>query len=322
MTLVLECIEHFGVSNVMVVLHRHGLLAERCQDIEGLCVLKVSNQLQGHFSLPRSFALLHAHDARAVHFCWISHLLCGKQYIITRRVQDPLKNKWLTRQTYGRAASIVSISKCIQGHLKEHSFSSDVIPSAIYPTDVPVRCEKGLSQTINLLHLGALVDQHKGQSVAIKALSKLPHHYRLTFVGDGPDYSHLRNLAHNLGLGERVDFLPWDDAYLRTFSAKIDLFIFPSNHEGLGSVLLDVMQHGIPIVASDVGGIPDLIQHEVTGLLAKAGDASSFAYQISRLIHNVKLRKRVVEQARKRVRDYEPRVMLKSYEAIYQRIIK
>lgn len=318
--LVRECVSHYGASNVIVVARKGQPLADRCRNISGLRVIEVTHQLDGHFRLNGPI-LLHAHEARAVHFCWFNHVCFGNPYIITRRVQDALKNKWLTRKTYSAAMHVVSISSWIQCHLMASGFSSDVIPSAVQCETPNESGSRAPSDTFGLLHLGALVDQHKGQSVAIESLAYLPSHVNLTCVGDGPDAEHLKVLSTRLGLSDRVHFFPWDDDYLRHEAGKFDGFVFPSNHEGLGSVLLDVMCARIPVVASNVGGIPDLIQHEVTGLLAAPGKPKDFAAQILRLIEDEALREKIVEQARDRVSSFSPEVMFKQYDEIYQRVI-
>ena len=107
-------------------------------------------------------------------------------------------------------------------------------------------------------HIGALHDHHKGQSVLIEAFHALLADYpeaRLLLVGDGPDRARFESLAKG---DKRIVFAGYQQE-VGSWIAAMDAFCFPSREEGLGSSVLDAMALGVPVVASTVGGLPELI---------------------------------------------------------------
>lgn len=104
---------------------------------------------------------------------------------------------------------------------------------------------------------GRLVKE-KGIDILLEALETLPESYRLAVAGDGPERQPLEHLAQQLGLKGRVHWLGRCDNMLKFYHA-IDVFCMPSRQEGLPLALLEAQACGKPVIASDVGGIPDLI---------------------------------------------------------------
>jgi glycosyltransferase involved in cell wall biosynthesis len=107
----------------------------------------------------------------------------------------------------------------------------------------------------------------------------------LVLVGKGNLEPMLRQQADRLGLNGHVRFLGWRDD-LREIMPLFDVFVLPSLNEGMGRVLVEAMAAGRPIVASRVGGIPDLVRHGETGLLVTPRDEVSLAESISLLLSN------------------------------------
>jgi glycogen(starch) synthase len=108
----------------------------------------------------------------------------------------------------------------------------------------------------------------KGFDVALRALASLPD-LHLTLAGDGVELPPLKQLAHELGIAHRVDFRGW--VHPESVSALINeagLVVVPSRwREPFGLVAVQAAQMGRPVVASNVGGLPEVVRHGVTGLL-------------------------------------------------------
>lgn len=125
---------------------------------------------------------------------------------------------------------------------------------------------------------------HKGVHLAIEALARLPdEQYTLQIVGDGPpEYEkYLRERARALGVSHRVVFrgaVPPDQ--VASVYRSSDLFLLPSYEEAFGIVLLEAMAAGVPVVASRVGGIPDVVEDGVSGKLVPPGDPEALARAI------------------------------------------
>jgi glycosyltransferase involved in cell wall biosynthesis len=141
--------------------------------------------------------------------------------------------------------------------------------------------------TFTILFVGRLVDR-KGVAYLIQALRHVhPVNARLVIVGDGPERPRLEQVAHQEGVAERVEF--WGrvshDALQRAYR-RANVFVLPAivdargDTEGLGVVLLEAMSYRIPVIASDVGGITDIVDDGRTGLLVPPGDVPSLAKAI------------------------------------------
>lgn len=118
----------------------------------------------------------------------------------------------------------------------------------------------------------------KGLAYLVEAIASLRTEFsvRLQIAGDGPEREALENLVSRLSLQDGVEFLGWRPALQEVFS-RWDVFALPSLEEGFGMAALEAMAAGLPVVATDVGGLPELVQHGKTGLLVKPGDASALA---------------------------------------------
>jgi glycosyltransferase involved in cell wall biosynthesis len=124
----------------------------------------------------------------------------------------------------------------------------------------------------------------KGIDVTVRALAGLPEAVRLWVVGDGPEEDALRRLAEALGVADRVRFLGLQ-AHVQPYLQAADAFVCPSLWaEAAGLVNLEAQACGLPVLASDIGGIPEYVADGRTGLLFPPGDADALAGQVRRLL--------------------------------------
>lgn len=175
----------------------------------------------------------------------------------------------------------------------------------------------------NVVCVGRLVSA-KGQHILLEALAELKargRHPRLTFVGDGPDRASLESHTQRLGLSDSVQFAGAvnQDAILE-FYGQADAFVLPSFAEGLPVVLMEAMAMGIPCVATQIAGVPELIRDGEHGLLVAASDVSGLAGAIERLMDAPDLCRRLAEAGRERVlADYVLRVNAGRLGALFRR---
>ena len=116
-------------------------------------------------------------------------------------------------------------------------------------------------------------------------------------VGDGEERAALQAVAARLDLDHRVRFIGWRTDVPQLLGCA-DLFVLPSLEDGLPAVLAEAMASGLPIVASAVGGVPEMIEHEGNGLLVPAGDADSLAAACDQLIASPRRRRAMAERGR------------------------
>lgn len=307
-----------------LVCRENSPMRDHLASVRGLNFITSNNQFMGHFNCPQ-VDVVHAHEAKAVHWAYLHFVFTKTPYIITRRVDALIKDKMFNRLTYSRAASRVSISHEIRSLMSSSGFGESVlIPSASADFEV----NKEVSEKIKLQYkgyflvgqAGALVDKHKGQLITIAAAKILASKYpdiKFIFLGAGEDEALFKRESSGFN---NIEWLGFKDN-VADYIAALDLFVFPSRNEGLGSVLLDAMILNVPIIASNVGGIPDIIKDHKTGLLIQPNSPEALAEAIEALYLDADLRKKLVSGAEEFVKNYSPEVMTGKYLSLYKKVI-
>jgi 2-deoxystreptamine N-acetyl-D-glucosaminyltransferase/2-deoxystreptamine glucosyltransferase len=154
-------------------------------------------------------------------------------------------------------------------------------------------------------YVGRLAEQ-KRPDLLVEAFGRMRHHCaQLVIVGDGP----LRRVVHSAvdrsPARDRITvtgFVPHID--VPAVLASLDVLALPSVYEEMGSVLVEAMASGLPVVASRVGGIPDVVEDGETGLLVPPGDADALAAALDELVADPRRRQRFAEASRRRAGRY------------------
>lgn len=151
---------------------------------------------------------------------------------------------------------------------------------------------------VQVLFIGGLRHE-KSLDTLIEALGYLQARgvlVELHVVGDGDQRANWEQLASQRLAGGTYHFYGFlsDSQALHQHYCQADIFALPSVSEGLGRVLLEAMARSVPVVATNVGGIPDIVRHEETGLLVPPRDPQGMALAIERIIHEPKLRRRLI----------------------------
>ncbi|PWA12347.1 N-acetyl-alpha-D-glucosaminyl L-malate synthase BshA [Pueribacillus theae] len=144
---------------------------------------------------------------------------------------------------------------------------------------------------------------------------------KLLLVGDGPDLSTVSHLVDELGLRNNVLFLGKQENVAEILSIS-DLLLLPSEKESFGLVLLEAMACKVPVIATAVGGIPEVVVHNETGFLSQIGDIESMARYAIRLLTDEALHKTFSENAYSRVHShFHSEIIVNEYEKIYHDIL-
>jgi glycosyltransferase involved in cell wall biosynthesis len=170
-----------------------------------------------------------------------------------------------------------------------------------------------------ILSGGSLIDR-KGFDILIRAFSMLPNiepKPHLLIMGDGPKRADLEYLAARLNVAERVSFLGQvqntADLYV-----EVDAFALASRGDSFGLVLAEAGYFGLPSVATKVGGSPEVLVDEETGLLADSDDVQGFCKQLERLMMDKALRAKLGAAARRRVQDkFSMERMAREFQQLY-----
>ena len=299
-------------------------LLEELEDVPNLNFKPVSARLAGHFATP-PWTLAHAHESKAAHWAYINWLCFRTPYIITRRNVFMPKSSFVTRSVYRHSSRVVAVSGSVSGTLSAYddSLSLEIIADAsaglsVDPVAVTKLRESFGGRTI-VGHVGALVDSHKGQTTLLqiaRRLSKTRPDLAFVFAGKGKDEEKFKTLSNDLN---NVIWLGFRDD-IADVIATFDVFAFPSRFEALGSTLLDVMEIGVPIVASNVDGIPELVMDGETGLLVEPGDVDQLERAIEQLLSNRALAKQLTQNAAAYCKQFSAQNMAGKYIKIYEEI--
>ena len=197
------------------------------------------------------------------------------------------------RQALLKASSFLVGSKYMAGLLAQNAFpphKTTILPPHFLAGDGDLAYSPP-DESRTILFAGRL-EIEKGFPYLLRALVELPADVRLLVAGDGTQSTHYQDLAAELDLGSRVQFLGWlDKTNLSQALNRCALLVMPSIFpEPFGKSGIDALTRGRPVVAFDVGGISDWLIDGVTGLLARPSDSSHLAYQINALLADSDLR--------------------------------
>jgi glycosyltransferase involved in cell wall biosynthesis len=269
----------------------------------------------------RLYRLLHQEQPVILH-TWMFHAnipgrllgrLAGVPVVINSERtmgQESRGRYWLNRMTYRLADRITCVSQQVADFVVRHvgipRDKTVVIPNGVdvqrfgaLPTKQDARTALDLPWHTSLVGTVTRLTPVKRLDVLLQATVSLSDAH-LVIVGDGPEHTSLRALVEQLDLvgrvhlvGHQADVLPW--------LAALDLFVLPSDWEGMSNALLEAMTAGLPVVATAVGGTPEVVVDDVTGLLIPPRDPDALAEAIARLLHNPDLRRTMGEAGRMRV---------------------
>lgn len=198
---------------------------------------------------------------------------------------------------------------------------SSVIPNGIDAEPQPPSAPR--LDPPRILCVGRLAPQ-KGFDLAVGALPAILQRWpqaRLTIAGDGPERSALAAQAVALGVDAAIDMLGWvvPDAVPELVS-RSSLVLLPSRFEGLPSVALQAAAHGRPIVASHVGGVPEIVEHGTTGLLVEP-DSGAFSRAVASILEQPALASRMGLAAWRRAQSrFSWQHCLDAYDVLFRRV--
>ena len=305
-----------------LIVRKASELIKRCKHIKNLEIVEINKPYILYLYKVKDSSIFHAHETKAAQFAYFANMLTSIPYIITRRVDNPIKNNFLNRKIYTNARKVIALSKAIKSEILKIAPQAkiQIIPSAF--TNAVLHAEK-----VNAIkkrfqgkylvgNIGALDDKHKGQSYLIQVAKEVATSHpdiHFIFVGRGQDEEKLKEQAKDLTNITFEGFVDNVNDYISSF----DLFVFPSNNEGLGSILLDVMQLGTPIIASKVGGIIDIIDNETNGILTPIKNSKALQEALLNLYNNKEKAENLTKNAKKNINNYSARNMALQYQKIY-----
>ncbi|MEO6833929.1 MAG: glycosyltransferase, partial [Chitinophagaceae bacterium] len=154
--------------------------------------------------------------------------------------------------------------------------------------------------------------------VFAKVHEKVP--CKLLMIGDGPERQHVEELARKLGVHHEVRFLGKQEQMEEILSIS-DLFLLPSQYESFGLAALEAMACAVPVISTNVGGIPEINIHGVTGFLSNVGDVDDMAAHAIALLSDETKLEAAKEAAFEQAKRFEKSKIIPVYEALYEKVI-
>jgi glycosyltransferase involved in cell wall biosynthesis len=259
--------------------------------------------------------------------------------VVHRRVDYAPGSDFINRKKYlsPKVDRYVAISRAIKNVLVTYGVPADrisVVRSAVDLTkynQFDRTAEKNklaatfsLSPELTFIGNASAFTEQKGYDTLITACKIMkdrgvPFHAFL--AGDGHLMNQMEKLRADLGLEHDVTFLGFIEDVPR-FLSSLDILAVSSRFEGLGTVILDGIGAGLAVVASDVGGIPEMIMHDKTGLLAPVGDAPAFAGGLAALIADRDRREKLQTAARRHIEEeFSVDAMIKGNLSVYRDLV-
>lgn len=230
------------------------------------------------------------------------------------------------RWTLRSADVVVTVSRAIAALCRVVAGMDhiEVVPNGFQPVEITgtrdaLRPQFGLAASDFVILCIARLLPVKGLDVLLQALVALPG-ATLWICGAGPERARLERLASSLGVIERVQFLGFlEDRVVAERRRAADLFVLPSRSEPFGIVLLEAMDAGLPIVATNVGGIPDIVSLE-NGLLVSPDDPEALAVAIKELMADPGRRSRMGQSNQTKAKNFRWDIIGESYVKLYQQL--
>ena len=253
-----------------------------------------------------------------------------------RRTSVALHNKYLVSKILSSADIIIVPSAYyIKNSIFLRNFQNKVvvIPNGINLNnfDIPFskkecREKLGIPTDVNVLLYCGYLSPYKCPDILLKALLKvlkIEPNTILIFMGDGVMMNHLVDLSAKLSIKSFVKFVGFitDDLKKAMYYKSSDIFVLPSTHESFGIVNLEAMACGVPIVASKIGGIPDVVKECENGLLVSPVCSDAFADAINYLLYNTDLMKQMGADGKEKVKKYAWERISSNIEKVYRDLL-
>lgn len=239
----------------------------------------------------------------------------GIPFSFTAHANDLFQHCWLLKEKVDRASFAVTISEYNERYMQERTGLARKIHVVRCAPDASLFFPRPFSPPASPYSIGTLgrMVKKKGFDILVKACYELdtanfPFH--LEIAGNGPLEQDLKKMTTELGLQKKISFIGSLEhnnvpAWLKT----LDCFVLPcqidrnGDMDGIPVVLMEAMLSGVPVVATKVSGIPELVDNDISGLLVESGNPESLAYAVQRLVTDGKLYMEVVKNAQKKINE-------------------
>lgn len=253
---------------------------------------------------------------------YVTHNNPGRLYSSNNSFKQYIR-MFTERRIFRNCNLMIALNNEIGEYLSKNGYNSLVIPNALEID------EYGLETfDFNSIMYGGRFDKIKGLEILIEAYSMLSEdiqkNYQLLLVGDGPNKTSIKNSIYNLGISDRVDFVPWlpSKDFIKQISG-CSIFVLPSLSECMPVSLIEAMALGKPVIASDIPGPKDIVISGYNGLLFEKKNADELKNCIELLITNKDFMLKIGRNAKKTIEErYSFSIIADKYESIFKMLVE
>ncbi|NOY70511.1 MAG: glycosyltransferase family 4 protein [Deltaproteobacteria bacterium] len=244
-------------------------------------------------------------------------------FLMAEKIVEPATD-CIVALTNGEMADYLSLSLTAPEKMRVIHSGVDVADFSARRTD-PSSAREALGLPANALVVGTVgwLLPIKGPDILMSAMEKVwksREDIYLVYVGKGELEPILRGRAQKTGVCQKVVFAGWRKDVADVLSA-FDIFVLSSRNEGMGRVIVEAMAAGKPVVASRVGGIPDLVKHGVNGFLVPPEDPEALGEEILRLAADPELRNAMGAAGKRLAPSYDISSMVEKLDVLYQEVV-
>jgi glycosyltransferase involved in cell wall biosynthesis len=250
--------------------------------------------------------VVHTHLVHADLYAGLAARVRGTPLVSTKHNDDPFRTgafRHVERILMRLTDRVVVISESLRRFTVERvGVPADKIETIHYGLDAPPapwgsNPPDDVPQGARILVSTSRLTQQKGVDIAVRALASLPDDVELVVLGDGPERAALESLARDIGVDERLH-LPGRVPDVAAWLRRAAVYVHPARWEGFGLGVLEAMVSGLPVVATRVSSLPELVADGETGYLVPVDDAQAFAQAVERALAEPGLGQAGQERAR------------------------
>jgi len=283
----------------------------------------------------KKFQIVHVHDPHALSLAWMARAHKQAVLLAHRRVANRLTQSAIGLARYRAARRVVAISKYVAQSVLLSGISKEQIEIIYEGVEIPPvttaearaasRRHLRLPTDAPLIGCVGFLLAEKGQEVLIRAMQAVLAAHpncRLVLAGDGPCRKPLEALARELKVAEAVIFLGFVENIAEVYRA-LDIFVFPSIAEPLGTSLLAAMAYGLPVIGVRSGGVPEIVKDARDGLLVQEPEPKKYAKAINALLSDPAKATQLGDAARETAESrFSADVMVENTAALYKRLLE
>ncbi|WP_372655368.1 glycosyltransferase [Halobacteriovorax sp.] len=263
-----------------------------------------------NYIIENKYTHIHSHGYKALFYSFknsqVKHI--HTHHGDTAHTKKVIIYEWIAKQMMKRIEKVIAVSKQMKEKLINEGLSTEnilYIPNMLSIENIDSNNSVD-NKKIELISIGRLSEE-KGLQDFLPALVEVKDFFNLSILGDGYLESHLKSLAKELDLEANISFIGFVKDVTSHLS-KADVLILPSHREGLPMTLLEAVCSGRPILASKVGGVPDLVTHKYNGYLFEPKDTREMSLALDFIKENLEdLKRNAQEKAKTFNEEYHPR---------------